>query len=292
MAAYQAGPGTRWAILAGLTLALPGCVPDTPPVVATVAPDPADSCGPQVVVFVSAGDLFRSPPRRSGPHRSGPASAAELTSELARENAALERLQIAFDALLYCRWTEVRVIRAEAATGGTARAEAPARLAVAAGRLRRDLTRAEQIKSQLGDRAARLEAAVEQAAPGTQAAVLGERAAREAPSRAVASAPVVLRLRPDPNAPEIARVTAGTEVSLRPASTGFGFVDAGPRAQGYAQAAAFTILPQRRVAVPFTAGAEGELRRLVASNVAKRDNFQESLEVAARAAEAGFTPAS
>ena len=272
----------------GLVLALAsGCAPrQQPPPSLAAAADPADSCGPQVVVFVSASDLFGEPPRRQGPP-----SAEELARELARENAAIERLQIAFDALLYCRWTEVRVIRADAAGNLIPKAEAELRLATASGRLRADLVRARQLRQRMTERSARLEAAIERAAPGTAATLLAERAAREAPVRAIASAPVALRLRPDLTAPEIGRVPAGAEVSLRPSTGGFGLVDGGLRASGYGQLGAFTVLQQRRAPVAEAAGPQAELRRLAASNLARRDNFAQSLDLAVRSAETGFEPA-
>ncbi len=276
--------------LPGLVLALAlasGCVPRQPPAPPSAAvADAADSCGPQVVVFVSAGDLFGEPPRRQGPP-----GADELARELARENAVLERLQIAFDALLYCRWTEVRVIRADAGSGAVPRDEASRRLAAASQRLRADLSRAQQFRRRLADRSARIEAAVERAAPGTGAALLAEQAAREAPVRAIASAPIAVRLRPDQTAPEIGRIPAGMEVSLRPATGGFGLVDAGSRGQGYVQLGALTVLQQRRAPVAEASGSQAELRRLAATNLAKRDNFAESLDLAERSANAGFDTA-
>ena len=78
---------------AALALLLAGCVPQPGPVVA--GGDSGDGCGPQAVVFVQAGDVLGEPPRRTGP-----ATAEQLAAELMRENAAIERLQIAFDALL------------------------------------------------------------------------------------------------------------------------------------------------------------------------------------------------
>ncbi len=276
----------RPALLGLLALGAAGCIPRPPapasPPTVTGA-DPADSCGPQVVVFVSAGDLLGEPPRRQDPP-----GAAELAAELRRENAALERLQIAFDALLYCRWTEVRVIRADAASGAIRSAEASRRLARASGHVKGDLARARQFRNRLTERSTRIEAAVERLAPGTNAALLAERAAREAPARAVASAPIALRLRPDLGAPQVGRVAAGTEVSLRPSTGGFAYIDAGIGAQGYAQSGGFTLLQPRRAPVAEGTGPGRELRELAASNLAKRDNFAESLDLAERSAASGF----
>ena len=254
----------------GATLLLAGCVPAP----RATAPAGEDLCGPQLVVFVNSADLLSQPPRRAGLP-----SAEELAAELERENAALERMQIAFDALLYCRWTEVRLIRADAATGPAARAALPARLASAEARMRRDLTRAGTARGAIDQRAARLEATLEQVSPGSRAAL---RAARPAVPRAVASAPVVLRLRPEPDAPPAGRVAAGTEAILRPAPGGFALIDAGPQLRGYAPSGAFTLLP---APAPFAAD---RLRSLAATNIARRETFTEALNMAERGLPQGF----
>lgn len=266
----------RAAAFAGALGLLAACVPPAPPPSPSpLAADPGDPCGPQVVVFVSAGDLFGEPPRRAAPP-----TREELEAELARENVALERLQIAFDALLYCRWTEVRVIRADAESGTIPPAEAPRRLAVAEGRLRRDVAQGGQIRDSLTARSARIEAAVERVSPGTRAAVAAARAGSGALPRAVASAPIVLRLRPDAVSPIVARLPAGAQATLRPGPGGFSFADAGPQARGYASSSAFTVIPQ--VQVTSGAPATDRLRSLAATNIARREGFAQSIALADR----------
>lgn len=261
------------ALLALVACAQPGGLGST-----QLAADPQDSCGPQVVVFVNATDLFGSPPRRTGPP-----SAAELEAELERENAALERLQIAFDALLYCRWTEVRLIRAE-----TPPAALPTRLQEAEARMRRDLNQAERTRAAIAARAARIDQSVEAVAPGTRAALSAQRAAQVALPRAVASAAVPLRVRPDANAPIVGRLTSAAEVSLRPAPGGFAFADGGPGLRGYAPSNAFTLRPATR---PSAIDGPERLRSLAATNIARRDAFAQSLELAGQRGSSGFEPA-
>lgn len=243
--------------------------------------DPNDACGPQVVVFVSAGDVFGEPPRRTAPP-----TAEELAAELTRENAALERLQIAFDALMYCRWTEVRVIRADASAGRFPAAELPRRIGAAEGRLRQDLNRASQARDRLAARSARIEQAVERVSPGTRAAVAAQRAAGAGLPRAIASAPIMLRLRPDATAPSMGNLAAGTEVTLRPAPGGFVLAEGGGR-RGYALSSAFTIVPPRQA----TATPQDPLRSLAATNIARREAFLQSLELANQAGVQRFEPA-
>ena len=243
--------------------------------------DPTDACGPQVVVFVSAGDLFGEPPRRATP-----ATAEVLAAELTRENAALERLQIAFDALMYCRWTEVRVIRADAAAGQFPTAELPRRIAAAEGRLRQDLTRARQTRDRVAARSARIEQALEHVSPGTRAAVAAQRAAGAGLPRALASAPIVLRLRPDATAASVGSLAAGAEVTLRPAPGAFVLAE-GAGLRGYALSSAFTIMPPRQAA----ATPQNPLRSLAATNIARREAFLQSLDLASQGGATRFEPA-
>jgi hypothetical protein len=278
--------GSMGAIAGVALLALAACAAPGAPVASQAGADPQDGCGPQVVVFVNAGDLFAGAPRRNGPP-----TAAELEAELARENAALERLQIAFDALMYCRWTEVRLIRAEAASGGFPPAELPRRLGAAEGRLRQDLQRGGQARQNIAARAARIEQAVERVAPGTRAAALASQADDAGVSRAVASAAVPLRLRPEADAPIAARLEAGSQVGLRPsAAPGFVAADGGPGRRGYAPSNAFTLQPAPPAAA--ATGPTARLRSLAATNLARRDAFAQSLELADRSGTQGFEQAS
>jgi len=267
--------------LAGMAamLVLGGCVgvQGTGPGAASIPA--ADPCGPQVVVFVSAGDIFGTPPRRQGTP-----SGEDLARELTLENAAIERLQIAFDALVYCRWTEVRVIRADAEAGDATASATQARLAAANARMRQDVARATALRTQVEARAARLQATAEQVTPGLGAAAAAAARAAPAGNRGVASAPVTLRLRPDATAPVSGRLETGSEVTLSPAAGSFAFAE-GARGRGYAPSGAFTLLP--RAADPDNT----PLRRLTATNIARRDTLLASVSLAARSAGMGFEPA-
>jgi hypothetical protein len=265
----------------GAGCAPPGALAPAATHAAAARVDPQDSCGPQVVVFVSAGDLFATPPRRTGTP-----SAAALAEELARENAALERLQIAFDALMYCRWTEVRVIRADAGSGVFPAAELPRRLGAAEARLRQDVARATEARSRIAARSARIEQAVEAASPGTRAALAAARVPRGGTTPAVASASVVLRARPDAAAPLVGTLEAGRDVQLRAAAGGFVLADAGRGLAGYAPGTAFTV----QAAVSAAAPEADRLRSLAATNIARRDAFAQSVELANRSGVSGFEP--
>lgn len=284
-----------------------------------VAPGGADageSCTNQLRSFNGAGDPFfqaavapaapaaaPSPPTYTGDRRARntqnfgrggggapapaapPAPAAGLEATLSQENADLDAVQIAFDALLYCRWIEARTIRAELAARRVPRATAEQRMAALRARLQRDLARAQEVLDALDRRAVGREQALEAAAPGLRTASARARNARGA-RQVVAAATVPLRLRPEGAAPEIGRVAAGQAVTVRPAQAGFALVEGQGGLRGYAPTGAFQIAepPAPRVAE----GRGGPVRLLAASNIAKRDNFAESLGLAREAAVSGF----
>lgn len=280
-------------LAAGASLVLNACVP--PGGVA----DAGEGCRNQLASFNGAGDAFLSAsggqqtdlgqlPRGTVATNFGRAPAAApatgLDGTLSQENAELDALQIAFDALLYCRWIEARTIRAELAANRVARPAAEARMAALRARLQRDLSRAQAVLDSLERRAAGREAAIEAVAPGSRAAAQAAR--RGGPTRrVVAAATVPLRLRPESGAPEIGRVAAGQAVTVRPAQSGFALVEGQGGLRGYAPSGAFQVAER---AAPVASGAGGPLRVLAATNLAKRDNFAESLGLAREAAISGF----
>jgi hypothetical protein len=263
-----------------------------------IGEDAGEGCRNQVTSFNGSGDALLAPagrwtdpgqmPRGTVPtdfSRAAAAPGAGLESTLRQENADLDALQIAFDALLYCRWIEARTIRAELAANRVPRATAETRMAALRARLQRDLARAQSVLDALESRTAQREAAVEAAAPGSRAAAQRARAATGATRRVVAAATVSLRLRPEAGAPEIGRVAAGQAVTVRPAQSGFALVDGQGGLRGYAPTGAFQIAERAPAAI---AGPAGGIRLLVATNIARRDNFAESLGLAREAAVSGF----
>ncbi|MBR0674169.1 hypothetical protein, partial [Neoroseomonas soli] len=120
--------------------------------------DQAEGCRNQLTSFNGAGDaLLAGGGRWDQGHFSratvtatnftgrNAAAPAGLEAGLAQENADLDALQIAFDALLYCRWIEARTIRAELAANRVPRPAADSRMAALRARLQRDLARAQQV---------------------------------------------------------------------------------------------------------------------------------------------------
>jgi hypothetical protein len=277
-------------LAAAAALAVAACVPPGGGLA-----DASDGCRSQVGSFNGAGDAFLgSGPRQTDPGQlprgtvatnfgrapaAAPGPAPGLDAALRQENAEIDALQIAFDALLYCRWIEARVIRAELAANRVTRAVAEARMAGL-----RALARAQSVLDSLERRAGAREAAVEAAAPGTRAAAQAARAGGPT-RRVVAAATVPLRLRPEAGAPEIGRVAAGQAVQVRPAQSGFALVEGQGGLRGYAPSGAFQVAER---AAPVLAGPATPVRQLAATNLAKRDNFAESLGLAREAAVSGF----
>jgi hypothetical protein len=94
---------------------------------------------------------------------------------------------------------------------------------------------------------------------------------------------VPLRIRPEPTAPEIGRVAANEPVRVKPAGSNYALVETDGGLRGYAPASSF---PGRRPAAAAAGGGNGGgVRELAASNIAKRDNFNESVTNAERAAQ-------
>ncbi|MEO3472196.1 hypothetical protein AAFN86_10040 [Roseomonas sp. CAU 1739] len=261
--------------------------------------DAGEGCRNQVTSFNGSGDAFLAPAGRWADPGQMPrgtvatdfsrsaaaAPGAGLDSTLRQENADLDALQIAFDALLYCRWIEARTIRAEFAANRVPRQAAETRMAALRARLQRDLARAQSVLDALEARTRQRDVALEAAAPGSREAARRARAETGATRSVVAAATVTLRLRPEAGAPEIGRVAAGQAVSVRPAQSGFALVEGQGGLRGYAPTGAFQIAER---AAPSAAGPASGIRQLVATNIARRDNFAESLGLAREAAVSGF----
>ncbi len=268
----------------GTTLLLAGCVRP-----GGLAPDAREGCPAQLSSYSASTDAFVRPTRPRWwmlpiPQRPRTAE-VNLQTALARENGELDSLQIAFDSLLYCRWIEARTVRADLAAGRVARAQADARMAALRARLRADLDRALAVVAELDRQAAARTAALESEAPGITAALPRPSSRGNQARPVIAAATVVLRLRPDVGAPEVGRVGAGEGVSVRPAASGFAAVESGGRVRGYAPSGAFQIAERAAQAAERN---PSPIRTLAATNIARRDNFAESVALAESSAVSGF----
>jgi outer membrane lipoprotein SlyB len=212
-----------------------------------------------------------------------------IAGDLAAENAQLDRTQLAFDQLMDCRFGTAQRIRADLRGGRLTREQAEVQMAELRQRTQRDIQLAQTINGQISRRGGEFDTAIESVAPGTKQQVTQANARVSRPVPVQARATVPLRLRPDPASPEVAQVPARERVTLRPASNGFAQVETASGLRGYAPQASFP--EARRLAARPTpaaapsAAATGDVRSLGATNIARRDNFAESLGNAERLAQ-------
>ena len=219
---------------------------------------------------------------------------ASLSSDLARENAQLDRTQVAFDQLMECRFNRAQQIREAYRSGRIPQAVADQQMADVRGRAQRDIALARTINERIGTRGAEFDTAIEAVAPGTKNSVLAAKSGAATVSTRTAAA-VPVRLRPDPASPVIGTIPAREAVQVRPAAGGFAQVQSAGGRVGYAEASAFRGTPAVRAsggADPASMGTGGDVRTLAASNIARRENFSDSVSTAERAASAGFELAS
>jgi outer membrane lipoprotein SlyB len=210
-----------------------------------------------------------------------------IAGDLAKENAELDRTQLAFNMLMDCRFASAGRVRNDLNTGRISRAQAEALMANYRALMQRDVQLAQTINQRISTRGAEFDTAIESIAPGTKDRVLaGARVGRTVPSQARSA--VVLKLRPDASAPEVTRVNAREPVTVQSVSGGFALVETASGVRGYAPASAFPGAQQAAARPSVGAGQDGDVRSLGASNIARRDNFNESVVNAERAIGAGF----
>jgi hypothetical protein len=211
---------------------------------------------------------------------------AAVASDLERENAGLDRAQLAYDQLMDCRFGQAQRIRALVANGSLDRAAGQAQMAQLRERTQREIVLAQAIGQDINKRGAEFDTAVEAIAPGTTKAAF---AVRDVPLRGVqVSRGTSIRLRPDAASPDIGSVAARQSVQARPASGNFALVETADGQRGYVTIASFAS--RRALGTPRVtpAGVSGDVRSLAASNIARRDNFAESVTQAQTAAATGF----
>ena len=129
----------------------------------------------------------------------------QVQGDLSRENAQIDRTQLAFDQLMDCRFAQSRQINASYTQHQIDRATAVAQMAVVRQRAQRDLAYAKQLDAKIAQRGQQFDVAADNVAPApssTPAFV----SAQSVPSKpATLRRAGSLKLRPDPAAPEIGR---------------------------------------------------------------------------------------
>ncbi|WP_159348639.1 YMGG-like glycine zipper-containing protein [Roseomonas harenae] len=213
---------------------------------------------------------------------------AAVTSDLERENAELDRTQLAFDQLMDCRFRQAQQIRMAVGNGSMDRATGQARMAQLRERTQREIAMAQSISQNINKRGAEFDTAVESFAPGTVQTAAAS--ARETPPRNVQlRRETPIHLRPDPASPEIGSVQPRQNVRAKPANNNFVLVETPSGQRGYVtRDAVANTRGLEAPARPTPAAVTGEPRSLAASNIARRDNFAESVTQAQTASASGF----
>jgi outer membrane lipoprotein SlyB len=215
-----------------------------------------------------------------------------IAQDVSAENQQIDRSQRAFDLLLDCRMATAARIRSDYAARKISREQAHAGMQYVRAKLANDVAIAQRINERIGARGTQFDTAFTEVAPVARDQA-GARIGRTMP---VTTARVIpLRLRPDTAAPEFTEVQARERVTVRPAHSGYALVETEGGVRGYAPAAMFggAAGAQSRQPSPNAQPATGDVRQLAATNIARRDNFAESVATANAAASGqGFELAS
>ncbi len=206
-----------------------------------------------------------------------------IAQDVSAESQQIDRSQRAFDLLLDCRMATAARIRSDFAARRIGREQAQGAMQNIRARLANDVAVAQRINERIGARGGEYDTAFTEVAP-TARTQAGARIGRPQP---VTTARVIpLRLRPDAAAPEFTQVQARERVTVRPAHSGYALVETESGVRGYAPAALFggAAGAQSRQASPNAAPVTGNVQTLAATNIARRDNFSESVATANAAA--------
>ena len=212
----------------------------------------------------------------------------QVGGDLARENAQIDRTQIAFDQLKDCRYGQAQQIQADYRGKRIDRTVAVARMNAVKQSAQRDLALAKQINTQINGRAQEFEVAADNVSPGTKSAIV---ASAVAPRRTQLSQPVKLKLSPDANAPDVAALNARDRVTVTGVRNGYAVIETASGQRGYAPASAIEGGAPRSAATSASAtGAANadEVRTLAGSNAARRDSFAQSISVSETTIVSGF----
>ena len=206
---------------------------------------------------------------------------AQIFSDLQRENASLDRTQIAFDQLMDCRLRGAQAIREQVRQGRLDRNLATAQLTEIRQRVTGDLQLANLIGGRIANRGTQFDAAIDQVVPGGKGAV--QLAGSPQPLRAPIRRAVPVTFSPQANSPQIASIQQRDVVTVRPGPPGFVQVETSSGVRGYVPADA---VQAPRAAVERQSEG-GDVRSLAATNISRRENFTASVGSAERLAQAG-----
>lgn len=217
-----------------------------------------------------------------------------VRSDMERENLEIDRSQVAFNQLMDCRYNSAQRIRTAHRQGRLDTATARAQLAEVRTRMQSDVALARTISDRIRTRGAEFDNALDTLQPGARQAAVGARVSQPVPARPLAGS-IDLKLRPDPRSPSVGALVTRENVQVRPATAGYVLVEGPGGLRGYAPASQFSAsgVNLRQASAPPPAAGSQDPRQLAAANIARRDNFQQSVEHAQQiAAGPGFELAS
>lgn len=213
---------------------------------------------------------------------------AQIANDLQRENAELDRTQVAFDQLLDCRYRSAENIRQAVRGGRISRDVGAAQLAEIRGRLNNDIALARTINGRIGTRGAEFESAMDNVLPGGSNAIKNAVAERGRPVTATVRRAVPVQLTPQRGSAEVGRIAANESVTVRPGRDGLVQVETASGLRGFAPADAFPASAVRGVgSQQASLGGGQDVRGLAATNIARREGFNDSVGNAERLVQAG-----
>lgn len=214
---------------------------------------------------------------------------SRVSLDLERENAEIDRTQLAFDQLVDCRFRQAQAINADYTAHRIDRATAEAAMALVRQRAAGDLRLAKLINQQIQNRGQQFGVAAGNIDPGAAAAIAATGQAPQQQAMVRAATPV--KLRPDPAAPDIAQLQPSEQVTVSPGRNGYALVQTPGGAEGYVSATDLQGGGGRRsidVTTATPAATSSDVRTLAGSNAARRDDFVQSVTVTEKAQASGF----
>lgn len=213
---------------------------------------------------------------------------AQIGNDLQRENAQLDRTQVAFDQLMDCRLRSAAILRNAVAEGRLDRATGRLQMTEIRGRFENDLRLAQTINGRISTRGNEFDTAIDNVVPGGKEGVRTVSFARRQVVQAAPRRAVAVRFRPNPGSAEIGQINAREVVAVRPGPAGFAMVETASGVRGYAPAEAFQGTRAAGLgSAPEPQAGGSDMRSLAATNIARRENFSESVGNAERLASSG-----
>jgi len=213
---------------------------------------------------------------------------AQIVNDLSRENAQLDRTQVAFDQLMDCRFLTAERVRVAVREGRISRQAGLAQMADIRARTEADIRLARTISGRIGTRGAEFDTAIDNVVPGGKESVQRAVASRSQSVRVTARQSVPVRLTPSSSSVQVAQVNAREVVSARPGRDGYTLIETSTGVRGYAPASAFQATRGQAAALgEAPAATGGDVRSLAATNLVRREGFNDSVGNVERFAQSG-----